>query len=201
MFRAITSACLSAMLASCSVIFSNDKPILRDKVSLEKGMIEGHRMVRGKVEVLSDPRSIPKLLVSERFGGQVQAYLPDNRPISDFPMLDPTVKYEVELLTRIYRNPDYVFNDVLRVSRNGTVIYDTSTCFIHHLPMERLLERGQSSCDSPRGFDTAREREFPNDGNTYLACGSGLHRPTWKCPACEKAYYAWCRNHGVKPSW
>ncbi len=205
MFRFISSAVLVALttfLASCSIMPNTYSPWLRDKIKYAKwSMVEGHRTVKGKVELKPAPRTISKILVSERFGGQVEAYLPDNCPIGSFPTLDPTKTYEVELLTRIYRDPDYVFNDVLNISHRGVVIYDASICLVHNLPMERLIEHGMSSCDAPSGFFPAQQKTFPNDGNAYLACGSGLRHPTWKCPACARAFNEWHLKRGILPEW
>lgn len=185
-------------MASCST-YKNSHPRFIDEKQYESGFVEGRRFVTGRVEVLPIPGKKPVALIWRRFGSRLDADLPNES--SAIPSLDVGAEYRVELLTRVYRDPDYVINDILRLTRKGIVVYDASVCRVHDVPMERVAEHGMSSCDAPKGFLVAREREFPNDGNAYHACGSGLRHPTWECPTCEGAFHAWHHKNGLRPDW
>ena len=205
MFRVTLSVVLGAFfssLTSCSVMSKTDSPHLRSKVSYpEISMVEGIRKVNGRVEVRHSPNTITTILISERFGGQELANFPSKCSIGRFPTLIPSERYGIELLTSIHRDSIRVYNDVKLITHKGTVIYDASVCSVHNLPMERLIEHGMSSCFAPKEFFPAQQKEFPNDGNEYLFCSSGLRGTTWKCPACAKSFIAWHLKRGIRPEW
>ena len=104
-------------------------------------------------------------------------------------------------MTRIYKDPDYVFNDILRVSDRGQVLIDSSVCNLHHLPMKRQIEDGHSAEAYPNNIYSIRSRKFPNDGNIYLACGSGIRHPMWRCMECYKQYLLWTKSNGIDPTY
>jgi hypothetical protein len=112
-------------------------------------------------------------------------------------VIDPSQQYDIELLTRIYKTPDYVFHDILRVTNDNQLIIDASICHIHKIPMQRQIEYGKSAEDYPNWFFAHQEKYFPHDGNEYLLCGSGIRHPTWKCAECSRSYDAWAKKHGI----
>jgi hypothetical protein len=179
-----------------------DLPRLREETSYPKAVIghlvEGKRSVRGRLSVGdSSGSSLTYINIAEGGGPQIKAKWPDGVAVS--PLIDPEETYQVELLTRVYTDPDYVFDDVLRVSdKDGRVIVDASICCRHGLAMQRQVEEGMSAEDYPDSFDKRREKEFPNDGKVYLACGSGIQHMTWKCPECDKRYHAWAKRNGTE---
>ena len=116
-------------------------------------------------------------------------------------LIDPTKIYDIELLTRIYTNPSYVFNDILRVSEGGKVLIDSSICHLHHLPMKRMIEDGREAEAYPPYIDQVQRKYFPHDGNVYLGCGSGISHPTWRCTQCYKQFELWVKRNGIKESY
>lgn len=111
--------------------------------------------------------------------------------------IDPSQQYDIEVLTRIYKEPDYVFHDILRVTKDNQRVIDASICNLHKIPMQRQIEYGRSAEDYPNWFFPHQEKYFPHDGNAYLCCGSGISHPTWKCAECRRAYDAWAKKHGI----
>lgn len=111
--------------------------------------------------------------------------------------IDPSQEYNIELLTRNHANSRVVFNDILRVSKNDQIVIDASICQVHKLPMKRQIEKTCSADSYPESFFKQQKREFPNDGNVYLGCGSGRDL-TWKCSECSRDYELWAKRHGWK---
>lgn len=106
---------------------------------------------------------------------------------------DPSREYDVELLTRVYTptfpgGPGGVFNDILRVSVDNQTVIDASICQVHQVPMERVVMQPCSSEEYPPSFFPLQRKKFPNDGNEYLSCGSGISDQGWKCPQCRLLY-------------
>ena len=112
--------------------------------------------------------------------------------------IDPSQEYKIEILTSIYTEPNVVENEILRVMKNDYVVIDASICRIHKVPMKRQIEDSYSVEAYPKAFFRQQKEEFPNDGNVYLGCGSGVSFPTWKCPECGRRYEAWIKKHGIK---
>ena len=206
------TALATSLMVSCASVPGKDRPRLREVVSYDHSMadsmVEGKRSTTGTMWIQRSPservfdikRDIVSLQVAGPWGQRLSVAWPEGLP-SDVE-LDPQKKYRVDLLTRIYKGPDYVANDLLRISdRKGRVIVDASICNIHKQPMQRQLEQGKSAEAYSRSFMLKQEKEFPNDGNVYLACGSGIHHMTWRCPECEKGYHRYTRQHGINESW
>lgn len=206
------AAVASLLMVACASTPGKDRPRLRETVSYDHSMadsmVEGKRSMKGTMWIQRYPsdrvfdikRDIVSLQVAGPRGQRLSVAWPEELP-SDV-TVDPQKKYQVDLLTRIYKGPDYVFNDLLRISDGqGRVIVDASICNIHKLPMQRQLENGKSAEAYSRSFMLKREKEFPNDGNVYLACGSGIHHTIWCCPACEKGYHRYTSRHGINESW
>jgi hypothetical protein len=61
--------------------------------------------------------------------------------------------------------------------------------------MERQIENSCSADAYPESFFRQQKEEFPNDGNVYLGCGSGVSFPTWKCRECGRRYDAWAKKY------
>lgn len=199
MVRYAFAIAFPVLVASCAENLPRLEHKVRYQVSMAGSLVEGTRTAVGQVTVIPSQEKFPGIKVVESGGSQQDASLSGwHGPL---PKLDPSKIYQVELLTQIYRDPDYVFSDVLRISEGNHVVFDASICPKHKISMERLLERGVSACAYPRSFFRLQEGHFPYDGNAYLLCGSGLRHPTWKCPECEKAYYRWCKEHAVDPTW
>jgi len=110
---------------------------------------------------------------------------------------DPMREYQVELITGLHDGSDQIFNEVLRVSDNGDVVFDSSVCKVHQVGMERRMEDTCSACDYPESFFPLQKEMFPNDGNIYLGCGWGGSL-IWKCTECDRSYQRWAERHGVR---
>lgn len=196
--RALLCTWFLLPLASCGT-GGMDPPRTRQNIrysgTLADSMTEGRRTLEGRV-LIQPPATggHVEALVVTASGERTAAKWPDRATSSP---VDPSQVYRVELLTRVYRNPDYVFNDVLRISAGDQVLIDASVCDLHQLPMQRRIEDGKSMESYPESFFPLRQKTFPHDGNAYLACGSGIRHPTWKCPECSRRYHAWTRQHGV----
>ncbi|RYD20919.1 MAG: hypothetical protein EOP88_13220 [Verrucomicrobiaceae bacterium] len=165
-------------------------PRLTDKVSFEpylaESVTEGRRTVRGQISLDTPHEHFFDLETKALMSETLSVGLSGKK--KDLPPLDPAKSYKVELLTRIYAKPDHVFDDLLRISLNGRVIHDESVCAVHQSPMEHGMWNSVSREDYPGPFLSLQEKQFPNDGNTYERCGSGIRHPKWKCPDCHAAY-------------
>lgn len=185
-------------LVSCATSDKAAKPRLAQVVKYEGtrsgSLVEGRRTVTGKVTVDRSDKNCPKLHVLASDGRSMSGALPARAVLQ----VEAEQVYDVELLTRVYTAPDYVFDDVLRVKLNERVLYDASVCSLHHVAMLRVLEDETDACLYPDSFFPLQEKRFPNDGNAYLACGSGIRHPTWKCPKCDRLYQVWCRRYGIR---
>ena len=196
------AAVLSGLLMSCAPWQDEKRPRLRDETSYPGSgsgrLVEGKRVVSGRLSVReSSGGRLTYVNIAQGGGRPIEAQWPEGVPVGS--VTDPGASYQVELLTRIYRDPDYVFDDVLRVSDDrGRVIVDASVCRVHGLAMKRQVEEGVSAEDYPESFDRRRTREFPNDGKVYLACGSGIRHMTWRCPECDRRYHARAKRLGVE---
>jgi len=202
LFAAIV-ACV-ATATSCSSFNENASPKLTQKVSFEgsvaKSLVEGHRTIRGtlRFKPVKKSEGIPLLFIADSRGRELEAYWPEG---IGFPASIVAGRvYTVELLTRIYTEPTYVFNDLLKITDGGRVIVDASVCEVHGSAMQRQMEKGKSALSYPDSFFPRQEKTFPNDGNVYLLCGSERH-PLWKCTKCEEAYHRWTRKHGGYEDW
>ena len=195
-------AAVAGLLVSCASWPDEKRPRLRNETSYPEAgigrLVEGKRFVCGRLSVDdSAGSSLSYINITRAAGSPIKAKCPDGVPVGS--LIDPEATYQVELLTRIYRDPDYVFDDVLRVSdERGRVIVDAAVCRLHGPGMTRQVEEGVSAEDYPESFDRRREREFPNDGKVYLACGSGIRHMTWKCPECDSRYQARAKRLGVE---
>jgi len=205
-------AVVSALwLTSCAAFDRMDHPRLREKVKYEGtisgGMVEGKRSIQATVTLKRQSTRSPggvwqdpvKLEIESVGGERLEEPWPGSLPSKV--SFEPNKQYRVELLTRIYRNPDYIFNDLLRISDGDNVIADTSSCSLHKQPMQRQVENQKSIGAYPDSFTLTRKKRFPTDGNVYLGCGSGIRHPLWKCPECEKEYHRWTKRHGIDESW
>lgn len=172
------------------------KPRMRNEVIMSTSMTEGIRLIKGRLEVQA-PTSGEYItsIVTTSTGEKLEAKWPEWLKSPTF--LDTSKTYEIELMTRIHKNPDYIFNDILRVSDEGHLLMDTSVCHVHNLPMQRQIEDGKSACEYPKNFFPTQKKRFPNDGNAYLACGSGISHPLWKCSECNKQYHAWIKSNDI----
>lgn len=190
------------LLASCAMWSGEKLPRLREETRYPEAVIghlvEGKRSVHGRLSVAErSGSSLTYIVITQPGGRQIEAKWPAGVAVGS--SIDPQATYQVELLTRIYTDPDYVFDDVLRISdKSGGVIVDASVCRLHGLAMQRQVEEGMSAEDYPDSFVKRREREFPNEGKVYLACGSGIQHMTWKCPECDKRYRAWAKRRGME---
>ena len=174
-------------------------PRLTDKVSFDpyiaESVVEGRRTLRGSISF--DPAH------EHSFNLQTKGFSSESINVElagktkDLPALDPTKTYNVELLTRIYKKPDYIFDSLHRISLDGRVIHDESVCGVHGRPMTREIWNGVSSENYPKSFLSLQEKKFPNDGTAYLACGSGISHPKWKCPDCHAAYLRAEKRFGI----
>lgn len=193
---------LLLLLAGCST-GNLEKPRIRNAVSCNAragAMNEGVRSFNGHLEVKS-PMSggFITAIVTTSSGEKLEARWPEWSKSPTF--LDSSKNYRIELMTRVYEDPDYVFNDILRVSEGDRTLIDASVCHVHNLPMQRQIEDGKSACEYPEHFFSTQKKSFPNDGNSYLLCGSGIAHPLWKCPECSKQYHAWTKRNGINESW
>ena len=199
----ILHALLLQLLVACST-GGLEKPRLLNPVTysgtMARSMSEGSRSVKGRLEVRSTTSGgFITAIITTSSGKQLEAEWPEwsRSP----PFIDPSKTYEIELMTRIYKDPDYVFNDILRVSDSGQVLIDSSVCHVHHLTMKRQIEDGHSAEAYPNNIYSIRSRKFPNDGNIYLACGSGIRHPMWRCMECYKQYQLWTKSNGIDPTY
>lgn len=97
-----------------------------------------------------------------------------------------------------YSGPQPYFTGfIAKVSSGNKVLYDNSLCEVHHLTMTRNTQRGKDRDGQGDRFFRRRDRLFPNDGNEYNVCGSGLPRIVWVCPKCSSQ----CDREFKKPRW
>ena len=197
----IALAGTAALLASCAMGPGEKEPRLKEKKDYPGAragkLSEGKRSVTGRLSVKEDPGTgFTSLMITRGDGPSIEAMLPEGMVVS---RVDPQAVYQVDLFTRIYRDPDYVCDDVRRVSdARGRVIMDSSVCHLHGVSMQRQVEKGVSAEDYPDSFSRRRRKEFPNDGRAYLACGSGISHMTWHCQECDKRYRTWAKRIGIE---
>lgn len=197
-----SAALITGLLVSCAGWQNEDRPKLRDETRYPEAgvghLVEGKRLVSGRLSLCESSGSkLTYISIAENGRPPIEAKWPEGVPVSS--LINPEASYRVELLTRIYRDPDYVFDDVLCVSDDrGRVIVDASVCRLHGMAMRRQVEEGMSGEDYPDSFERRREREFPNDGKVYLTCGSGIRHMTWKCPECDGRYHVQAKKLGLE---
>lgn len=196
-------ALLVQILVSCSPDHPAE-PILKNPVTysgvMAESMSEGSRMVSGRLKIqTTDDSSYITAIITTPAGESIEAEWPKWSRSPKF--IDPSKTYDIELLTRIYTGPYYVFNDVVRVSEGGKVLIDSSVCHLHHLPMTRRIEDGRSAESYPPYIHQVQRKYFPHDGNVYLGCGSGISHPTWRCKECYKQFALWAKRNGIEESY
>lgn len=113
-------------------------------------------------------------------------------------MIDPSQIYQIDILTAIHANSSLGDNEILRVLKNGHTIIEASICQVHKVPMKRQIESSSSADAYPESFFPQQKKEFPNDGNVYLGCGSGSRALTWKCPECGRRHDGWINKYGIR---
>lgn len=194
--------CLAAFLCS-SCVWSGGmkKPKLDHAVSHSgaraDSLTEGQRTVIGRVAFKQSSTGWVTVEVRTQKGEFLSANWPYERP-KGWQKINTNQVYRIDLLTQIYTKPDYVFNDLLRISTSDRVIVDTSVCHLHQVPMQRQLEDGDDAGRYPKSFFAVQKKHFPNDGNAYLACGSGISHLTWCCPSCHSLYQDWVKKHRLR---
>lgn len=160
---------------------------------------EGRRAIVGSLSFEKVNNSFIPLKITDQNGTVTQAMWPiwaDGYQRK----LSPTDSYRVELLSRYYGGSE-VLNDVLRLSNRKDVVIDASVCHVHRLPMQRQIEHVTWVGAYPPSFFTIQLKNFPNDGNAYLACPSGIRHPKWRCTECNRQYHIWTKRHGVDESY
>lgn len=199
----LSHAFLVQLLVSCSTddsLLSKLKDPVAYPARLAESMHEGTRMVSGRLKLREEEASsYITAIITTPDGGIIEAKWPEWSRSPEFS--DTEKSYDIELLTRIYTNPSYVFNDILRVSEGGKVLIDSSICHLHHLPMKRMIEDGREAEAYPPYIDQVQRKYFPHDGNVYLGCGSGISHPTWRCKECYKQFELWVKRNGIKESY
>ena len=90
---------------------------------------------------------------------------------------------------------DWIDTVLIGVVDGNQILYDASICPLHKMVMSRQIEVGVSGVDYPdQYFDGERPRLSPNDGKSYLACGSGIRHMTWRCPTCYRVSEEWASS-------
>jgi hypothetical protein len=196
----LSQAFLVQLLVSCSTDVSL-LSTLKDPVAYSGAMAgslhEGTRTVKGQLKIEpTEFSSYINAIITTPPGETIEASWPQWSKAPKF--IDPAKTYDIELLTRIYVDPNYEFNDVLRVSEGGKVLIDSSICHLHHLPMTRRIEDGRSRESYPPYIDQVHRIYFPHDGNVYLGCGSGISHPPWRCKKCYKEFEIWAKRNGIE---
>ncbi len=102
---------------------------------------------------------------------------------------------EVEILIERWQGGETL---PLRVISNGKTVYDATLCGRHHVHMARKTEDGCDGGEYPDSyFKQTRKTLWPNDGKSYLLCGSGIRWTVWRCPTCYEAAERWRKRHGI----
>lgn len=110
--------------------------------------------------------------------------------------LDTSKQWTFEILRQESRAYDFTRAELLKVSVDDRLIFDSSLCEAHQRKMSRVVD----VCDeyagrsTPRGFDFQRIRrsQFPNSGTSFPACTFYPGRElTWQCPECKVAAKRW----------
>jgi len=185
-------------LESCSS--SSELPKLTDQVSLQgledRSAVEGRRVISARLQLEGEPRkgdATLKVIGTERAETRMAWPAGEKAPT----WIEPGKIYQVELLTTVFSKGTAVYDNVLRISDERHTYLDFSLCQVHRVPMQRKIEDAKSGVDYPDSFTATREKRFPNDGNVYLLCNSGISHPLWKCPECGKEYHTWAKRHGI----
>ena len=188
---------LSLSIVSCSVQ-EPKLPELEAPVTTIGGWTEGQRSFTGPVSLKRSPESgkIIGIGVPGPSGEEETACWEIHD--GNHKKLDPQKTYKVTFLTRFLPWQRLVQSKLLRIEHDGRTIIDESVCHVHGEPMVRQMQIEKSAVDYPDGFVfSVRQNKFPNDGNVYLACGSGVDHPTWKCLQCERNFKAYMKRHYI----
>lgn len=185
---------LTVLLPACAV-WGPRVPERTEILNLSTTTSEGRRVVSGHLSFPSYEHSL-KIRTSGFMPETISAGFSGKK--KDFGQVDPSTSYQVVLLTTVETAPFYLSNSVVRVSRDGRVIYDESLCQLHHRPMKRQIEEGVSAGDYPNSFHSLQERKFPNSGVVYLSCDSGINHPNWRCPTCHDDYRRAAKQYGIQ---
>lgn len=124
-----------------------------------------------------------------------------NNDVLDRRRIDTKRIYQFELLEGSCldtRGEPQKSSEVWRVRDHQRIIYDASFCRVHKRIMERQNRHGGIDVESlPRGFDSAKARNFPNTKYDHAACYSLSFYSTldWTCPQCSEAETSWLEKH------
>lgn len=198
----LLAALSSLVFGSCGASYK--PPELTDSLSIpgvgSDSTVEGRRVISGRLQVEREPlKGNATLKIIGAKEAETRMTWPEGEKAPTW--IEPGKIYQVELLTTVFNKGVAVYNNVVRISDEGHTYLDFSLCEVHRIPMKRQIENAKSVVDYPDSFDATRKRQFPNDGNVYLPCGSGISHPLWKCPECEKGYHKWAKRNGMNESW
>lgn len=194
-FQTILASAITGFLLSACAATSAKVPERTDILKLSTTTSEGRRVVTGRLSFPSHEHSL-KIENSGFLPETISAGFSGKK--TDFGPVDPAANHQVELLTTVETSPFHVLNSVVRVSRDGRVIYDESICPLHRRSMKRQIEDSFSPEAYPESFFTLQKKSFPNDGNTRLLCGGGIRHPLWKCPDCYAPYLRAEKRLGIR---
>ena len=226
--RGFAPCCVSGMLlllVSCAGTGKkgsegSNLPQLQEQVTFERPgtlMLEGKRSVSGKLAVEQSPDSSyaystfkirkdsaeVEVAGAGTQGAPLKAAWPQGARFNL--KLDPQKEYQVDLFTDCLSHEmggrmigGELANEVAGIRDKERVLFDASVCRVHHVKMKRALEDYVGADECTRSFMLQRERSFPNDGVTYVGCGSGARYPIWKCPECEAAFERKAKALGIE---
>jgi hypothetical protein len=210
-FSVIRFSLVLPLLPSCSLQEGRDphkaniRPPLREVVSYPRQphgepVKEGRWSVEGRFLFLPDhDSSVFPVQLTTLAGEEVCASC--SWWTKETPAVDTRKLYHFELLNEAYTDPAESYDEILRVSEEGRVLFDASICHIHKCRMRRGITVARNGEAYPDPFFRLQRERFPNDGNHYVRCGSAAWIPAWKCSQCSRAYGAWVRKHGIDDKW
>ncbi len=198
-----SSALFFVVLTACS----SDLPRISQVASYWRvgisDLIEGKRSIQGRIS--HDPIEsgvVPSVRIRTASGREVIALWEES--IDPKITIDRTNEYTIELLTTIGKQPDMERNTVLRVYSDEGDLVDASVCYMHKIPMRRVIEEEVALEDywpyKKQYFkgNNYTPRLFPNDGKSYLGCAVGPEWTTWQCPKCFEMSEEWKRQHEIE---
>lgn len=163
-------------------------PELQDIVPYSDNLMEGRYEIHGRISFTKTSEGIGLEVQGNDKNERAYVVWPEWGP--DYRKIDTSQVYRVEILAR-ETVPYYHFEDLLRVSSGDRMLIDASRCHVHRCAMKRQIENSVSGGDYGNSYFRLRKRSFPNDGNAYELCGSGIQSNTWRCPKCYSSYERW----------
>ena len=171
---------LFCLLASCNV---THRPKASAIIHYSPTVSEKRYQIRGQPRFIADGREF--VLCLDGFDNQRIPWPENILPRKE---LRERSMYIFEVLESRHETKQgaQFYASLLRVRSGNQVLYDASSCNVHHTPMSRKVADPDSASNYTLSFLRNHLRFFPYDGYTYWADFNpcNVYPIDWICPSC-----------------